>query len=64
MSGVAYRMAEEIICTKLITAGYASAFLTSSTIMYFSEILFTSIHVYLYLKHYALTKDVPENIQR
>ena len=28
------------------------------------KILFTSIHVYLYFKHYALTKDVPENIQR
>ena len=46
-------MAEEIICTKLITAGYASAFLTSS-----------AIKDYFLKKFLALTKDVPENIQR
>ena len=63
-------MVEEIICTKLITASYASAFLTSSTIKYFSENPFYSysrvalFQRLFFKKILALTKDVPENIQR
>ena len=48
---------------------FSDIFVLLTGLGYFSENPFSSIHVYLYFKEYlkkkkALTKDVPENIQR